>query len=213
MPRPALRPSIAWLAGAGLGVVWDPVLRTGLLSAVAALGVGALVLCRTRSLARAVLVPLAGASLVFCSLALDAHRERVGRLFGPTRDVLETEIRGVVTRSPERAFDGTRVLELEGVRASDLAMRPARLRLRIASSAAASEVDGLERRDRIRVWCRLARPGPPRQRDSPDPRTRSAARGIVAHGSVKSARLVTLENPGRGVRSRIDRLRRVELVA
>jgi competence protein ComEC len=208
VPRPALRPCVAWLAGAGLGALWQPGVRLALASAAVALVFGAVIGYRTQSLGRAALVPLAGAGLALGALSLDAHRERVACLFGPTQDVLETEVRGALARAPERAFDGTRVIELDGARTNDAAMPRVRVRLRVASSTAASEVDALVRGDLVRVWCRLVRPGAPRLRDSPDPRTRSAARGVVAQGSVKSARLVVREHAGHGGRPLIDRLRR-----
>jgi len=206
--RPALAPCAAWLAGAGLGALWQPTPALALASGLLALALGAATAWRTRRVAPCAILALAGAGLLSASTSFEAHRDRIDGLFAREHDLLETEIVGTLVRAPERAFDGTRVFELAGRRAREARARPARLRLRIAASTQGPLVDDLARGDRVRVWCRLARPGARPATEGPDPRTLAAARGIVAHGSVKSPRLVVVEQRARGVRPAIDRLRR-----
>jgi competence protein ComEC len=203
-----LLPCIAWLVGAGLAVLSRPSMPLALAASSITIALGTIVAFRTRRLARAVLLPLAGAALVLGVASLEAERARGARLFGETKDVLETEILGSIARAPERAFDGTRVVVLDGRRAADVASPSVRLRLRITASAAGASLDDLVRGDRVRVWCRLVRPGPARDSEAPDPETLAAARGITARGSVKSARLLTVESRSWGVRPFVDRLRR-----
>ena len=197
--RPALAPCAAWLAGAGLAALWQPAPATALAWSLLALALGTALAWRTRRIGLGMPVALLAAGLLVSASAFDAHRDRIAGLFGSEQDLLETEIVGTVARAPEVAFDGTRLLEVDGRRAGDVGASPARLRLRIAASPASPLVDELARGDTVRVWCRLVRPDLP---------TRAAARGIVAHGSVKSARLVVLEQRARGVRPSIDQLRR-----
>jgi len=206
--RPALAPCAAWLGGAGLGAIWQPAPSIALAWGVLALALGLAMGWWARSLRMSVVLVLAAAGLVATSSSFEAHRQRIVWLFGTNLDLLETEIVGTVVRAPERSFDGSRVLMISGRRAQEAGERVVRLRLRIGASTSGPILDDLARGDRVRLWCRLTRPCATRDPAGHDPRTRAAARGIVAHGSVKSPHLVVVEERAIGFRPAIDGLRR-----
>jgi len=114
-------------------------------------------------------------------------------LGGAGREVAELHFVGRLVEPVATGSSGERWLRLRGAPEASRtgSARPATIRLSVEGDEEqlVARVDRLARGDRVRVWCRLRRPGPPRLPGGPGP---AAPRwtGADAVGRVKSGRLV-----------------------
>ncbi len=206
--RPALPFAFAVLAGVAAGArLQGGALSVATAGTVAAIGASLVPAGRMRRGAALVAV----AALAAAAAAHDADRtaDARARLCGPDPGFRDVEIVGRVLAAPEPRRDGSRSLRVDGV-VLEGSRLPGAVRLTIAPSppGPTGALDRLACGDRVRAWCRLGVPAPFRNPGHADPAAVLAARGEIAVGHVKSARLVErLEAGGLSWRRAVDLLR------
>ncbi|HXV76669.1 MAG TPA: DNA internalization-related competence protein ComEC/Rec2 [Candidatus Polarisedimenticolaceae bacterium] len=211
--RPAIAPCAAFVVGAFVGLhgVGQAPLLPGALSALAlllALGAHA----RAPRLASfAVCASLAGAGAALSLAERSESAARLATCFPDGQRSIELDFSGRVIAIAEPTFEGERLLLLAGRGTGRAGSCRLTVKLRIGRSPDASTrvVDRLDGGDRVRVWCRLTRPRGLANRSAEADPSEPPSGGVDAWGSVKSARLVVLDGPGRaGVDRATGRLKR-----